>query len=342
MKRRSLVGSVLAAPVLASAALTGLARPARAEVGTLLNASYDISRELFAAINPAFAAAWKQRTSQDIVVEQSHGGSSRQARAVLEGLQADVVTFNQEIDVQILHDRGNLIPAGWKSRFPNDSSAYYSLPAFLVRPGNPKGIKDWDDLVQEGVQVLFPNPRTSGNARYTYLAAYAHALEKSGGDQAQAEAFVQKLIANVPVFDTGGRGATTTFVEREIGDALLTFEAEVNGIRREYGDAGYEVVIPSTSIEANFPATVVDAVVDRRGSREAATAYVEFLYTPEGQTILAEHFNRVRDPAVAERFADRFPEVRLFTVDEVFGGWPEVNRVHFAEGGVLDRVMRGR
>ncbi|WP_051329678.1 thiosulfate ABC transporter substrate-binding protein CysP [Geminicoccus roseus] len=337
MKRRTLVGTMLAAPL--AAALPGIAR---AEVGSILNASYDISRELFAAINPAFAEAWKARSGSDITIEQSHGGSSRQARAVLEGLQADVVTFNQEVDIQILHDRGNLIPADWKQRFPHDSSAYYSLPAFLVRAGNPKNIKDWDDLVQDGVQVLFPNPRTSGNARYTYLAAYAHALDKNGGDEAAAEEFAARLFANVPVFDTGGRGATTTFVEREIGDVLITFEAEVNGIRREYGEDRFEVVIPTSSIEANFPATVVDAVVDQRGSRDVATAYVEFLYSPEGQTILAENYNRVRDEKVIAQFADRFPPVRLFTVDEVFGGWAKVNEVHLAEGGVLDRILVGR
>ncbi|HEX2525110.1 MAG TPA: thiosulfate ABC transporter substrate-binding protein CysP [Geminicoccus sp.] len=337
MKRRSLLATAMALPWAIS-----VARPARAAVSTMLNASYDISRELFAAINPAFAAAWKTRTGQDISIEQSHGGSSRQARAVLEGLQADVVTFNQEVDIQILHDRGQLIPADWKSRLPYNSSPYYSLPAFLVRAGNPKGIKDWDDLVKEGTQVLFPNPKTSGNARYTYLAAYAHALDKSGGDQAAAEAFVKQLMANVPVFDTGGRGATTTFVERELGDALLTFEAEVNGIRREYGEDSFEVVIPSTSIQADFPVAVVDAVADQRGSRDVATAYLEFLYTPEGQTILAEHYNRVRDETVAAKFAARFPPVRLFTVDDVFGGWAKVNQEHLAEGGILDRVLVNR
>jgi sulfate/thiosulfate transport system substrate-binding protein len=324
-------------------ALAGLllAGPARAAPDTILNVSYDIARELFAQINQAFAVAWKTRTGQDIKVDQSHGGSSRQARAVLEGLQADVVTFNQVLDVQVLHDKGKLIAADWQSHLPHGSSPYYSLPAFLVRKGNPKGVKDWADLVRDDIQVLFPNPKTSGNARYTYLAAYASAL-RQGGDQAGAEAFVQKLLANVPVFDTGGRGATTTFVEREIGDALVSFEAEVNGIRREYGADRFDVVIPSLSIEADFPVAVIDAVVDKRGSREVATAYLEFLYTPEGQDILARNFNRVRDPEVAARHKAQFPEVELVTVDAVFGGWAEANRVHFAEGGVLDRVFANR
>ncbi len=332
-----------AAGLLALAGLLAAAGPLRAAPpDTILNVSYDIARELFAEINPAFAATWKERTGQEIKVDQSHGGSSRQARAVLEGLQADVVTFNQVLDVQVLHDRGGLVAADWRSRLPHGASPYYSLPAFLVRKGNPKGIKDWGDLVREGVQVLFPNPKTSGNARYTYLAAYAHALRQAGGDHAKAEGFVGRLLANVPVFDTGGRGATTTFVEREIGDVLISFEAEVNGIRREYGADRFDVVTPPLSILADFPVAVVDAVVDKRGSREVATAYLEFLYAPEGQEILARHFNRVRDPEVAARHQAQFPEVELVTVEEVFGGWAEANKIHFAEGGVLDRVLTGR
>jgi sulfate transport system substrate-binding protein len=325
-------------------ALAGLllAGPARAAPDTILNVSYDIARELFAQINPAFAAAWKARTGQEIKIDQSHGGSSRQARAVLEGLQADVVTFNQVLDIQVLHDKGRLIAADWQKQLPHGSSPYYSPPAFLVRKGNPKGVKDWADLVRDDIQVLFPNPKTSGNARYTYLAAYASALRQGGGDQAGTEALVKKLLANVPVFDTRGRGATTTFVEREIGDALVSFEAEVNGIRREYGADRFDVVIPSLSIEADFPVAVIDSVVDKRGSREIATAYLEYLYTPEGQDIIARNFNRVRDLEVAARHKAQFPEVELVKVDAVFGGWAEANRVHFAEGGVLDRVFANR
>jgi sulfate transport system substrate-binding protein len=325
---------------LAASAVRG--RAAQAEVDTILNASYDVARELFAEINPAFAKAWQAKTGKAITIDQSHGGSSRQARAVLEGLQADVVTFNQEVDVQVLVDKGKLIPANWRERLPHQSSPYYSLPAFLVRRGNPKGIKDWGDLARDGVQVVFPNPKTSGNSRYTYLGAYAYGLEQNGGDPAKAEAFVKRLFANVPVFDTGGRAATTTFVERELGDALITFEAEVKGIQREYGAGRFEVVVPPMSIEANFPVAVVDAVADKRGSREVAIAYLEFLYAPEGQEILAKNFNRVRDSDVVARHADRFPPVRLVKVEEVFGGWEKASKEHFAEGGILDRVFVNR
>lgn len=329
--------------LVALAGLLAAGLPAKAAApDTILNVSYDIARELFAQINPAFAAAWKTRTGQDIKVDQSHGGSSRQARAVLEGLQADVVTFNQVLDIQVLHDRGKLIPADWQQRFPSNSSPYYSLPAFLVRKGNPKGVKDWGDLTRDGLQVLFPNPKTSGNARYTYLAAYASAMEQNAGDSAKAEAFVRKLLGNVPVFDTGGRGATTTFVEREIGDVLISFEAEVNAIRREYGADRFDVVTPPVSIEADFPVAIIDTVVDKRGSREVATAYLEFLYAPEGQDILARNFNRVRDPEVAARHKAQFPDVRLVTVEQAFGGWAQANKVHFAEGGVLDRALGNR
>ncbi len=336
MLRRHLLATALVLPLAMSAGA------ARAEVDTILNVSYDIARELFAQINPVFAAAWKARTGKDIKIDQSHAGTSRQARAILEGLQADVVTFNQVLDVQILHDRGNLIPADWASRLPDGSSPYYSLPAFLVRAGNPKQVKGWADLARDDVKAVFPNPKTSGNARYTYLAAYADALDRTGGDHAQAEAFVKQMLANVPVFDTGGRGSTTTFVERKIGDVLITFEAEVNGIKREYGEAGFEIVIPETSIEADFPVAVVDKVVDKRGSREVATAYLEFLYSPEGQEILAQNFNRVRNPEVKARHAAAFPELRLFTVEQVFGGWEKANQDHFVEGGVLDRVFMNR
>lgn len=332
----------MTAPFLLAAALAlGLAAaPVRAETpDTLLNVSYDISRELFTDINAAFAKLWQAKTGQAVTINQSHAGSSRQARAVLEGLPADVVTFNQITDVQILHDRGKLIPADWQSRLPHNSSPYYSLPAFLVRAGNPKGIKDWDDLIRDDVQVVFPNPKTSGNARYTYLAATAYALDRFKGDQDQATAFVKTLFSHVPVFDTGGRAATTTFVERQVGDVLITFEAEVNGIRREFGTDKFTVVIPSLSLLAEFPVTVVDSVVEKRNSRALATAYLEFLYTPDGQDILARHDNRVRDPEIARRYADRFPPVRLATVDEVFGGWTRVQKEHFGEGGVLERVF---
>jgi sulfate transport system substrate-binding protein len=304
--------------------------------------SYDIARELFAQINPAFAAAWKARTGQDIKVDQSHGGSSRQARAVLEGLQADVITFNQVLDIQVLHDRGKLIPADWQKRFPHDSSPYYSLPAFLVRKGNPKGIKDWGDLTRDGLQVLFPNPKTSGNARYTYLAAYASALEQNGGDAAKAEASVKKLPSQrARVRHRRARGHDDLRRARDRRRADLVRGRGERDPARVRADK-FDVVTPPLSIEADFPVTLVDAVADKRGSREVATAYLEFLYSPEGQDILARNFNRVRDPEVAARHRALFPDVRLVTVDQVFGGWTQANKVHFAEGGVLDRVLGGR
>lgn len=330
---------LLSAALLAAAGIVSAPSGAQAQVDSLLNVSYDIARELFAAINPAFQAAWQAETGLTVEINQSHAGSSSQARAVLEGLQADVVTFNQVTDIQVLHDRGGLIPADWQQRLPNNSSPYYSLPAFLVRAGNPRGIADWDDLVADGVQVVFPNPKTSGNARYTYLTAYGFAQERFGGDEEQTHDFIRRLFANVPVFDTGGRGATTTFVEREIGDVLITFEAEVNNIRDLYGADRFEVVVPSVSLLAEFPVSLVDRVVDARGSRELATAYLDFLYSEEGQEILANFYNRVHHPAVVERHADRFPAVRLITAEEDFGGWEAITATHFAEGGLLDQLF---
>jgi sulfate transport system substrate-binding protein len=308
----------------------------------LLNVSYDISRELYAEINAVFAPQWKAKTGQTLDIKQSHGGSSGQARAILEGLQADVVTFNQVTDVQILNDRGKLIADDWQKRLPNAASPYYSLPAFLVRAGNPKKVKDWNDLIRDDVKSVFPNPKTSGNARYTYLGAYAYALKHNNNDETKAKEFVKKFLANVPVFDAGGRAATTTFVEREIGDVLITFEAETNGIRREYGDKKFEIVIPSQSILAEFPVSVVDKVVDRKGTRAAATAYLEFLYTEAGQDVLARFFNRVHNPAVAARYKSQFPDVTLVKVEDVFGGWDQVNKVHFASGGILEQVFINR
>ncbi|NYZ16974.1 sulfate ABC transporter substrate-binding protein [Azospirillum sp. RWY-5-1] len=332
------------AAAVAAAITVGMAAGAvRAEAPTtLLNVSYDIARELYVQVNEAFGKAWKAKTGQTVEISQSHGGSSRQARAIIEGLQADVVTFNQVLDVQALHDRGKLIPANWQARLPNNSSPYYSLPAFLVRKGNPKGIKDWNDLIRSDVESVFPNPKTSGNARYTYLGAYAYALDRNNSDQAKATEFVKALLARVPVFDTGGRAATTTFVERQIGDVLITFEAEVYGIRREYGEDKFDIVVPSLSILAEFPVSVVDKVVDKRGSRELATAYLNFLYGPEGQDILARNFNRIHDPEVAKRYEAQFPKLRLVTIEEVFGGWEKANKDHFASGGILDRVFVNR
>lgn len=327
--------------LIALAASVSLVSAAQAQTpNTLLNVSYDISRELFAAINPEFAKQWKAKTGQDVTINQSHAGSSKQARSILEGLEADVVTFNQATDVQVLHDKGKLIPADWQKRLPNNSSPYYSLPAFLVRAGNPKNIKDWDDLVRADVKVIFPNPKTSGNARYTYLAAYAYA--KSKYDSAEkADDFIKKLFANVPVFDTGGRAATTTFVERQTGDVLVTFEAETNGIRDIAGKDKYQVVVPSQSLLAEFPVTVVDKYAEKHGTEKLAKAYLEYLYSPEGQTILAKQYNRINDKAVAEKFKDQFPAVKLVTIEKEFGGWDKVNAEHLNPGAKLDQLFGG-
>ena len=328
--------------VLALAAVSFVV-PARAEdPGSILNVSYDVARELFAEIDKAFIAKYKSETGKDLEIAQSHAGSSAQARAVLEGLEADVVTFNQVTDVQILHDKGGLIAEDWQKRLPNNASPYYSFPCFLVRKGNPKEIKDWADLVREDVQVIFPNPKTSGNGRYTYLAAWAYAKEAFKGDDEKTRDFIKKLFANVPVFDSGGRGSTTTFVQRGIGDVLITFEAETHAIARELGADKFDVVTPPTSLLAEFPVSVVDKIVDQRGSRAIAEAYLNFLYSPEGQEIIARFGNRVRDLGVMERHKADFPDLKLVTVEDVFGGWPKLTKEHFASGGILDQLYEAR
>jgi sulfate transport system substrate-binding protein len=321
---------------LLATALTVLvlgATPAMAQPTDILNASYDIARELFEAENAAYAA-----TGATITVNQSHAGSSAQARAVLEGLAADVVTFNQVVDVERLVE-GGFVSEDWASEFPNNSSPFYSLPAFLVRAGNPKRISDWGDLAAEGVQVIFPNPKTSGNGRYTYLAARAWANEEYANDQARVEEFLTKLFNNVPVFETGGRAATTAFTERQLGDVLVTFEAEVQAVRQQLGADQYEAVIPSVSLLSEFPVAVVDKVVDNRGSRDVAKAYLDFLFTPEGQEVAAANFHRVNNEAIMAAHAAEFPEVRLVKVENAFGSWQQVSEEHFAEGGLLDKVF---
>lgn len=319
------------------AATLGAAAPAAAQ-DSLLNVSYDISRELFEALNPVFAAKWKADTGRDLTIDQSHGGSSRQARAILEGLAADVVTFNQETDIDVLAE-GGLLPADWRDALPNGASPYYSLPAFLVRAGNPKNIQDWSDLAREDVAPIFPNPKTSGNARYTYLAAYAYGLEQNAGDHAKAQEFVKAILSSVPVFDTGGRAATQTFAERELGDVLVTFEAETGQIAAEYADKGFERVTPSLSLFAAFPAAVVTANAEKNGTTEVATAYLEWLYTPEAQDLLAQNYYRVNDADISAKYAADFPEVRLVTVEDVFGGWDAIRADHLADGAILDQVF---
>jgi sulfate/thiosulfate transport system substrate-binding protein len=323
------LGIATASPLIASAG----SRPTR-----LLNVSYDVSRELFTQINPAFVSHWKARTGQSIEVSQSHGGSSAQARAVVEGLQADVVTLNQVTDILFLQKSG-MVAANWRQRLPYQASPSYSLPVFLVRAGNPLHIRDWDDLARPGVKVILANPKTSGNGRYAYLGVYTDALEKNRGDEKKAQVTLTRVLGNVAVMDTGGRGATTTFVEREVGDVLITFESEVNSIRRERPEAAFQIVVPPMSVQADFPVAVVDKVVDRHGTRELATAYTQFLFTDPAQEILARNFNRVRNQAVARRFQGQFPAVRLVPLEQRFGGWEAIARKHFDEGGVLDRSL---
>jgi sulfate/thiosulfate transport system substrate-binding protein len=304
---------------------------------TLLNVSYDVSRELYKDINPAFAAQWQRTAGEKLTINQSHGGSSKQVQSVVAGLDADVVTMNQAPDIELLAKQGLASP-DWRKAFPHDATPYTTTTIFLVRKGNPKGIKDWPDLVRPGLQVIVPNPKTSGNGRYTYLAAWGYALQKTGTD-AGAKDFVTKLFANVPVLDGGGRGATTTFTQRDIGDVLITFENEAVLIDQEVGGDKFDVVYPSLSIEAAAPVAVVNKVVNKRGTRKVAEAYLNFLFASEGQEIIAKHHFRPRDPAVLKKYASRFPTVKTFTVEQKLGGWDAVQKVHFADGGVYDQIV---
>jgi len=308
-----------------------------AQQQTLLNASYDVAREFYKEINPAFVKSWKQKSGQDIAVNQSHDGSSKQARSVADGLEADVVTMNSANDVDFLASRG-LVAADWSKKFPNGASPTYSTMLFLVRKGNPKGIKDWPDLAKAGVQVVIVNPKTGGNGRYSYMGAWGYA-KKKGMSDADASAFVGSVFKNVPVLDTGGRGATTTFLQRGIGDVLVTFESEVVQIDREFGVGKVDPVYPSVSVLAENPVAIIDRVVDKKGTRAAATAYLEFLYTDEAQEIAAKHYLRVRSKAVADRHASTFKPIQLFTVDEMFGSWREAQAKHFNDGGEFDKIM---
>lgn len=308
---------------------------------SLLNVSYDVTRELYKDINPAFAAAWKAKTGETVTINQSHAGSSKQAMSVVNGLEADVVTMNQSNDIDLLAARGGLLPADWAKRLPNNSAPYTSTTVFLVRKGNPKGIGDWDDLVKPAVQVIVPNPKTSGNGRYTYLGAWGYVLKK-GGDAAQARDFVTRLFKNVPILDAGGRAATTTFTQRNIGDVLVTFENEVLLIKKELGGDAFDVVYPSVSILAEPPVSLVDKVVDKRGTRKLAQAYLDFLYSPEGQEIVAKHYFRPRLESVVKKHAAEFKSLQLFTIDEVFGGWQKAQKVHFDDGGLFDQIYVAR
>jgi sulfate/thiosulfate-binding protein len=326
---------------LATLALAAAAGAALAKDITLLNVSYDPTREFYQDYNAAFAKFWKARTGDTVAVKTSHGGSSKQGRSVIDGLEADVVTLALAYDIDEIAARAKLLPPDWQKRLQHNSSPYTSTIVFLVRKGNPKGIKDWDDLVKPGVSVITPNPKTSGGARWNYLAAWGYAQKKLGSD-AKAQAFVASLYKNVPVLDSGARGSTTTFVERGIGDVLIAWENEALLALKELGPNKFDVVAPSVSILAEPPVALIDKVVDKRGTRAVAQAYLEYLYSAEGQEIAGHHYYRPIDPAAAARFAKQFPKLGLFKIDEVFGGWTQAQKTHFADGGVFDQVYTGK
>jgi sulfate/thiosulfate-binding protein len=316
----------------------GLAATPRAATVNLLNVSYDPTRELYDDFNKSFAAYWKGKTGDTVVVNQSHGGSGKQARSVIDGLGADVVTLALAYDIDALAKQAQLIPANWQSRLPANSSPYTSTIVFLVRKGNPKNIRDWGDLVRPGVAVITPSPKTSGGARWNYLAAWAWALKQPGGSEATAESFVKRLYKNVPVLDSGARGATVTFVERGIGDVLLAWENEAYLAVKELGPNKFDVVAPSLSILAEPPVSIVDKVVDKHGTRAIAEEYLRYLYSKEGQEIAARHFYRPRDPEIAAKHAAQFPNIPLVTIDAAFGGWTRAQATHFADNGTFDRI----
>jgi sulfate transport system substrate-binding protein len=317
--------------------LSVAAFPVGAQKLKLLNVSYDPTRELYQDFNAAFAKYWKGKTGQDVEIQQSHGGSGKQARSVIDGLEADVVTLALAYDVDAVANSG-LLPKNWQTRLPLNSAPYTSTIVFLVRKGNPKHIKDWDDLAKPGVAVISPNPKTSGGARWNYLAAWGYALKKFGNDPAKAKDFVARIYKNVPVLDTGARGATVTFVERGIGDVLIAWENEAILAVKDIGKGQFEIVAPSLSILAEPPVAVVDKVANKHKTAAVAKAYVEYLYTPEGQEIAARHYYRPRSRSVAEKYAAQFPKITLFTVDELFGGWTKAQQTHFADGGVFDQI----
>ncbi|MGC2459505.1 MAG: sulfate ABC transporter substrate-binding protein [Steroidobacteraceae bacterium] len=336
----SLAAALLGA-LVCSVLLVGCSKPAGVATAarvTLLNVSYDPTRELYEAINKAFAAEWLASTGEQVTIRQSHGGSGKQARAIIDGLEADVATLALGYDIIELNKKAQLIPADWASRLPYNSAPYTSTIVFLVRKGNPKNIRDWDDLIRPGVQVITPNPKSSGGARWNYLAAWAWALKQPGADDAKAKDFVRKLYKNVPVLDSGARGATVTFVDRGIGDVLLAWENEAMLAKQQLGADKLDIVLPSLSILTEPPVTVVDKVVDRRGTRKLAEAYLRFLYTQQGQEIIARNFYRPRDPEIARKYASQFPTLKLVTIDDTFGGWEKAQATHFDDGGSFDQI----
>ena len=320
-------------------AVVSLVASVEAKEIKLLNVSYDPTRELYQDINAAFSKQWKDKAGDTVTIQQSHGGSGKQARSVIDGLEADVVTLALAYDIDAISEKGKLIDKDWQKRLPNNSTPYTSTIVFLVRKGNPKGIKDWDDLVKPGVAVVTPNPKTSGGARWNYLAAWGYALKKNNNDEAKAKDFIVKLFRNVPILDTGARGATTTFVQRGIGDVLIAWENEALLSLKESGADKFELVTPSISILAEPPVAWVDKVVKRHGTEEVTKAYLNFLYSPEGQEIGAKNFYRPRSEAVAQKYADKFPKLTLFTIDEVFGGWQKAQKTHFDSDGIFDQIQ---
>lgn len=319
--------------------LLSLAFPAHANEVTLLNVSYDPTRELYQDFNKVFAEHWKKTAGQDVKVKQSHGGAAKQARSVIDGLQADVVTLALSYDIDEIAQRG-ILAKDWQKRLPNNSAPYTSTIVFLVRKGNPKNIKEWSDLARPGISVITPNPKTSGGARYNFLAAWGYALKQPGGNEQSAQELLTKIYKNVPVLDSGARGATTTFVEREIGDVLITWENEALLAIRELGPDKVQIVAPSLSILAEPPVTIVDKVVDRRGTRKVAEAYLKFLYSDEGQELAGKHYYRPINEKIAAKYSSQFPKVKLLTVDEVAGGWTKAQKTHFADGGTFDRIYQ--
>ncbi len=338
MKRSPLALATIVG-LLACAALICSAVFAAGKEIRLLNASYDPTRELYAEFNAAFSKYWQAKTGDAVKIRQSHGGSGTQARAVIDGLPADVVTLALGYDIDAIAEKGRLLPADWQKRLPDNSCPYTSIIVFLVRKGNPKGIKDWNDLVRPGVSVVTPNPQTSGGARWNYLAAWGYALKKHGNEEARARLFMTRLFRNVPVLDSGARGATTTFVQREIGDVLVTWENEAWLSRRETGSGKFEMVLPSLTIVAEPAVAWVDKVATRHGTRELAEAYLRYLYSPEGQEIAAKHFFRPRLEPVLRKHADTFPAVNSFTIDEL-GGWQKLQKTHFSEGGIFEQIQK--
>jgi len=332
---KKLIRSVIAIALVAQSA-----QIVHAADFSLLNVSYDPTRELYQDYNAAFAKYWKAKTGDNLTIKASHGGSGAQGRAVIDGLDADVVTLALAYDIDALAEKAKLLPADWQKRLPHNSTPYTSTIVLLVRKGNPKGIKDWNDLIKPGVSVVVANPKTSGGARWAYLAAYGYALKKNNNDDAKAREFIKSVYKNVPVLDSGARGATVTFAERGVGDVLLAWENEAYLVEAEFGKDKFDTVFPSISILAEPPVAVVDKVVDKRGTRKIAQAYLEYLYSPEGQEIAARNYYRPTDPKVAAKYASKFPKLSLFTIDDTFGGWTNAQKTHFSDGGVFDKIYQ--